>query len=131
MEFSNLPGVTNLQLVVALKDVLEKANAPYNSSSVLVKYDEYCKWAMNSVGYLSKFISQEDLQTLITTPRHWAIVGASDFAGRGQNNAAYLLNTELSQRIQELGKAIEVVQSEIDRWQHYDGRLMVPDTNVF
>ena len=115
MEFSVLPGVTNLQLVTALKDVLEKANTPYNSLGVLVKYDEYCKWVMNSVGHLSRLVSQEDLQILITTPRQWAIVGASDFAGRGQNNALYLLNTELSQRIQEISKAIDVVQSEIDR----------------
>lgn len=132
MELSILPGVSNQLLVEGLTNVLNQARAAQSMrNDVVVNYENYCKWAMDSVGALSLLVEQEDLEILITTPRHWSLVSASTIQGNGSNSVIYLVNTELSQRIQEIEKAIQAIQSKIAQWQNYAGELMIPDTNVF
>lgn len=136
MELSALPGVTNKQLLESLTIVLNQAKAAHNlqgdvANMIRNKYEAYCKWAMDSVGIMSRLIGQGDIERLIATPRHWSLVGASVIQGNESNSVIYLVNTELSQRIQELEGVIQAIGNEISKWQIYDGELMIPDTNVF
>lgn len=116
--------------------VLNQAKAAHNLQGdpvnmVRNKYEAYCKWAMDSVGMLSRLVGQGDIERLIATARHWSLVGTSNIQGNDSNSVLYLVNTELSQRIQELEGVIQAIEDEIARWQIYDGELMIPDTNVF
>lgn len=136
MELSALPGVTNKQLLESLTIVLNQAKAAHNlqgdvAGLVRNKYEAYCKWAMDSVGIMSRLVDQEEIERLIATPRHWSLVGASVIQGNDSNSVIYLVNTELNQRIQELEGVIQAIGNEISRWEIYDGELMIPDTNVF
>lgn len=132
MEISNLPNVTNSQVLQGLHNVLEQAGAAQNIIGTFAeKYDGYCKWSMDAVRILSTLISQDDVAKLVTTSRHWSLVERSVVPGNENVGVLYLLNTELGQRIQEIDKAMQAVQKTVDRWQNHTGRLIVPDTNIF
>lgn len=132
MDISNLPGVTNAQLIQGLNIVLEEAKFSQNvRGDFSARYDYYCKWAMDSVRTLSSLIAQDDVAALITTTRHWSLVERTVVHGNETVGVLYLLNTELSQRIQEIERMIQFVQNSINQWQRYEGRLIVPDSNIF
>lgn len=90
--------------------------------------DRYIRWSSDAVRILGRLIHQDDLARLVTTPRHWAIVGNAHSTGP---NVTTLVNLEISEQTQTMEIVRESLRLEIRKWSQLSGELIIPDTNVY
>lgn len=94
---------------------------------VRTMYSNYLNWANEAVRMLGPMVSAEDLDRLVTTKRYWVL--------RANHPDAFaihqFLNYEISERVQELEREVQELDSIGKMWQWENGFYVavVPDTN--
>lgn len=129
MEISPLPGVTGAQILEGLNAIINSlGTVSVGSGNYDTPGDRYIRWSSDAVRILGRLIHKDDLARLVTTPRHWAIVGNAQVSG---SNVTTLVNLEISEQTQTLDTVRESISAEIRRWSGFAGELIIPDTNVY
>lgn len=128
MDILPLPGVNGSDLLIGLKDVLNELQSKTVGIQQVKHYEIYFYWTNFANTRLENLLHRRDIDRLISTPRHWAM------AAMGPNmsgNVSELVRIEISQRIHDFGNLIRTLEKRINYWNANQGRLVVPDTNVY
>jgi hypothetical protein len=123
-----LPGAPADRVIEALNHACNGANNARAGSGTEV-YEAYVRWAVDTARSLGALVSQEDLERLVLTPRHWTLQSAVP----GQLGTNLALQLELEQAANALGAARDDLRAQLVLWQVGEERehILVPDTNVF
>lgn len=129
------PGITRETLHATLESVataasnLQSGGAPDAYRNLLA----YLSWANNSVRTLARCISSPDLDRLVLTRRHDALLAgaSSGLAGSHQTNLVNgLVRLELDQRVEDFNAVLQELNRLAHRWPA-DTRLVVADSSFF
>lgn len=128
-----LPGANRDNVRQALRSVhIEASNTRGKTGSAYARLLAYLDWSSNAVRMLRGQIRSADIDSLILTRRHAALLdGVGHLAGTQQEPVVNgLVNLELDERIEELDQARKEFDALAERWPsslHY----VVPDSSFF
>lgn len=129
MSLRPVPGTSGERLAALLIDA-ENAlrNVQGAGTSSYELYNAYLNWSSAQIRMLGPAVTQETLDVLITTRRHWAL-HALDPAAKGPALSG-LVTTEIEQQVRVIASAREQLT---DQMRQYDGvdLILIPDTNVY
>ncbi|MFF8017057.1 PIN domain-containing protein [Streptomyces sp. NPDC007929] len=134
MLVSPLPGVDRKHLHQTLDAVRESVSNLFTSGprEYYERLLAYLDWAADAVGRLDTLISSADLDRLVLTRRHdQLLAGLDNFTiGTTQRLVNQLVYTELRQRMEVFGAAVETLAQELQRWQ-LRGVPVVADSSFY
>jgi rRNA-processing protein FCF1 len=110
-----------------LTELANGAKNAYNGTAQEMLY-KYVDWSADAVRRLSNYVPASEVERLVLTRRHWALLD-SDTSDTKRLNS--LVQAELTARQGHLSAEAAQLSAEIDRWAALPGRLLIPDTNVF
>lgn len=119
-----LPWTDRSRLLEVLRQVHADA---INSRSAMNMDRAYFQWCEKALSQLKPMVSQSDLDRLVLTQAHWALLNTA-MIGTPQINA--LRTRELDRCVADLGVAVKSLQEQIERWTTR-GVFLVPDTCFF
>jgi rRNA-processing protein FCF1 len=93
----------------------------------------YLDWSSNAVRMLHSQISAADIDRLVLTRRHQALLdGFGHLAGSSQERVVNgLVDLELEQRIADLKGAIDTLLAQMERWNPTSTAFIVADTSFY
>lgn len=134
MLVSPLPGVDRKHLHQTLDTVRENVSNLFTSGphDYYERLLAYLDWAADAVGRLDTLVSSADLDRLVLTKRHdQLLAGLDNFTiGTTQRLVNRLVFTELRQRTEAFGAAVETLAQELQRWQ-VRGMPVVADSSFY
>lgn len=129
MEIQPRPGTTGRRLWELLIHARSDLNDIQRSPGTWTEqFHAYQDWTNNQVRMLALAVSGDVLDALVTTPRHWFLLGL-DPTSKGSASLS-VLRTEIDQQAQTLDAALERLTERRSEYANVD-RLVVPDTNAF
>ena len=91
-------------------------------------FNEYLGWANTATSRLSLLLRPGDIDRLVLTKRHWALIGLDPVT---QPNTLYgLVALEIDQRDRAFQAEVDEFDVSIKKWDGQLGVVVVPDTNV-
>ncbi|PRX63825.1 PIN domain-containing protein [Nonomuraea fuscirosea] len=96
----------------------------------------YLHWSAEMAAHLRGHITARDIDRLILTRRHWAlqqIIGSTTFGMPGSAKiagVAHVVRTELAERVDDLKKAIEAFEDQVQNWSSL-GLFVVADSSFY
>jgi hypothetical protein len=128
------PGVDRDTVLRAIKQAHEAADnlrsaGPHTAYGRLLSYLEWSTLTVQSLRYQ---ISTADIDRLILTPRHAALLaGVSDLAHASQQRLVNgLIDLELTDRVEALDEAAKTLKETITRWS-WPGAFVVADSSFY
>jgi rRNA-processing protein FCF1 len=88
---------------------------------------DYVRWAADTERALTEVFVRRDVEAFLYTPRYWEIWRTSE----PPDDFPRLFFGEVEARVAELDELIEQLKSLHRRIAGHEGRILVPDTNVF
>ena len=129
MDIRTLPGTTGARLVELLANAYQTlSNVRSGNSQAIDVFNAYLEWASSQAQVLGAAVSQESLDLLVTTRRHWALYNLNP-ATKG-SLLRDLVDTEIVQQVRMIDATMTQLRNQIGQYSGAD-RLVVPDTNVF
>lgn len=129
-----LPGTDRGNVLKALRAVAEKVGNQHTSGHH-VAYQRllaYLNWSSEAVRLLRRQIRSTDIDRLVLTRRHAALLdGAGHLGGTHQQALVNgLVSLELEERVEAFDEAITELEALMERW-HPSRRILVPDSTLF
>ena len=130
-----LPAVTPFKEYTAgmllrnLRSITSKISSYFSGDEYLV-LQQYQAWATESTRVLSTIFDTNDVEKLITTPRHWYLMSAEPL-GRGPAIHA-AVQIECQDRLRVLTELEEALRQIDAGWGDMaDTSVIAPDTNIY
>lgn len=129
MEIQPRPGTTGRRLWELLLQARSAlGNVQGGPGSWTEQFHAYQNWTNDQVRMLAPAVSGDVLNALVTTPRHWILLGL-DSTSKGSASLG-VLRTEIEQQVRIFDAALERLTERQREYANVD-RLVFPDTNVF
>ncbi|MCM2388760.1 PIN domain-containing protein [Streptomyces albipurpureus] len=127
-----IPGARLDVVFNLLRSAHAKAENLGNYSSAEEFLLNYLTWTTEQARLLGSHVRAKDVEALFFTPVYWALLnGAGHMEGRLVPKVSIgLVNQEVRQRMEDLGRAASSVQDTIRRWTE-DVSTLVLDTSFF
>lgn len=130
MTIRPLPGVSGDSLLAVLQaEMTNLQNLRSSPGTAFARLNEYLVWSNDALSRTAQMVRAEDLDLLVTTPRHWTLQ-ALDPAARGPSLGGFV-DLEIDERLRTFTSEREVLERELHRWRSRQGMLVIVDTNVF
>ncbi|MGI5484971.1 PIN domain-containing protein [Streptomyces lavendofoliae] len=135
MLISLVPGAHRDNVLQALQSVHTMAlnlrgAGPQTAYSRLIGYLD---WSSNAVRMLHSQISAADIDRLVLTRRHQALLdGFGHLAGSSQERVVNgLVDLELDQRLTDIKEVIDTLREQMQRWDTRSTAFIVADTSFY
>ncbi|MGI5353853.1 PIN domain-containing protein [Streptomyces sp. CA-252508] len=130
-----LPGTHRDNVLMALQSVHTEASS-VRGAGPMPAYSRllgYLDWSSNAVRMLHNQISVADIDRLVLTRRHQALLdGFGHLAGSQQERVVNgLVNLELDQRLADIKEAIDTLRTQMERWNSKSTAFIVADTSYY